>query len=73
MMLTRRDEDLSSLKLMHSHRGTENQEPAGMRTSLSNNIALDLPSSTTALDDNTAAPLALSPRLHNKDLAPTKA
>ncbi len=44
-----------------------------MRTSLSNNIALDLPSSSTALDDNTALPLALSPRLHNKDLAPTKA
>lgn len=44
-----------------------------MRTSLSNNIALDLPSSTIASDDKTAATLALSPRLHNKDLAPTKA
>lgn len=44
-----------------------------MRTSLSNNIALDLPSPTTAFDDPTAVLPTLSPRLHNKDLAPTKA
>ncbi|MBI3908670.1 MAG: cytosine permease, partial [Pseudomonas fluorescens] len=47
-----------------------------MRTSLSNNnIALDLPSSqSTHTADNQAhhAPVVLSPRLHNKDLAPTK-
>jgi cytosine/uracil/thiamine/allantoin permease len=62
---------------MHSHRGVEHQEPAGMRTSLSNNnIALDLPSShSTHTADNQAhhTPVVLSPRLHNKDLAPTKA
>lgn len=42
-----------------------------MRTSLSNNIALDLPSSLKpeAIEHG---PLVLSPRLHNKDLAPTK-
>ncbi|WP_458239063.1 cytosine permease, partial [Pseudomonas sp. P5_A2_2] len=48
-----------------------------MRTSLSNNnIALDLPSShSTHTADNQAhhTPVVLSPRLHNKDLAPTKA
>ena len=48
-----------------------------MRTSLSNNnIALDLPSShSTHIADNQAhhSPVVLSPRLHNKDLAPTKA
>ena len=44
-----------------------------MRTSLSNNnIALDLPSSPPALDTH-HQPVVLSPRLHNKDLAPTKA
>ena len=47
-----------------------------MRTSLSNNIALNLPAS--ALDqpsphDALVEPLQLSPRLHNSDLAPTKA
>ncbi len=47
-----------------------------MRTSLSNNIALNLPAS--ALDQPSpdaalAAPLQLSPRLHNSDLAPTRA
>ena len=47
-----------------------------MRTSLSNNIALNLPAS--ALDQplpdaGLAQPLQLSPRLHNNDLAPTRA
>ncbi|CAI8834725.1 NCS1 family nucleobase:cation symporter-1 [Pseudomonas serboccidentalis] len=47
-----------------------------MRTSLSNNIALNLPAS--ALDqplphDGLTEPLQLSPRLHNSDLAPTRA
>ncbi len=45
-------------------------EPAGMRTSLSNNIALDLPSSALNPDAACPGPLVLSPRLHNKDLAP---
>jgi nucleobase:cation symporter-1, NCS1 family len=62
---------------MHSHRGVEHQEPAGMRTSLSNNnVALDLPSShaiPTAGDQALSSPVVLSPRLHNNDLAPTKA
>jgi len=48
-----------------------------MRTSLSNNnIALDLPSShssPTTGDQTQQCPVVLSPRLHNKDLAPTKA
>ncbi|BCX66928.1 MULTISPECIES: NCS1 family nucleobase:cation symporter-1 [Pseudomonas] len=48
-----------------------------MRTSLSNNnIALDLPSShsTHTVGEQTfECPVVLSPRLHNKDLAPTKA
>lgn len=46
-----------------------------MRTSLSNNnIALDLPSfPPTAQDQTIQEPVVLSPRLHNKDLAPTKA
>ncbi|MGH9638263.1 MAG: cytosine permease, partial [Candidatus Angelobacter sp.] len=44
-----------------------------MRTSLSNNIALDLPSSTLNPEATSPGPLVLSPRLHNKDLAPTKA
>ncbi len=46
-----------------------------MRTSLSNiNIALDLPSfPPTAHDQTFQEPVVLSPRLHNKDLAPTKA
>ena len=48
-----------------------------MRTCLSNNnIALDLPSShSTHIADNQAhhCPVVLSPRLHNIDLAPTKA
>ncbi|MFP3518388.1 NCS1 family nucleobase:cation symporter-1 [Pseudomonas sp. SIMBA_077] len=47
-----------------------------MRTRISSNIALDLPSSVSAHplqgDDAPAIP-ALSPRLHNSDLAPTKA
>lgn len=43
-----------------------------MRTSLSNNIALDLPSSALNPDAASPGPLVLSPRLHNKDLAPTK-
>ena len=47
-----------------------------MRTSLSHsNIARDLPSSpvSTAHDQTFQEPVVLSPRLHNKDLAPTKA
>jgi len=44
-----------------------------MRTSLSNNIALDLPSSPLNPEATSPGPLVLSPRLHNKDLAPTKA
>lgn len=48
-----------------------------MRTSLpNNNIALDLPSShpePASYDQTFQAPVVLSPRLHNKDLAPTKA
>lgn len=44
-----------------------------MRTSLSNDIALDLPSSALNLEAASPGPLVLSPRLHNKDLAPTKA
>lgn len=47
-----------------------------MRTSLSNNIALNLPSATLDQplpDDGLSEPLQLSPRLHNSDLAPTKA
>ncbi|MCF8992353.1 cytosine permease, partial [Pseudomonas carnis] len=43
-----------------------------MRTSLSSNIALDLPSSTLHPKAACPGPLVLSPRLHNKDLAPTK-
>ena len=47
-----------------------------MRTSPSNNIALDLPSSPHSHNVQQpvadAAPIALSPRLHNRDLAPTK-
>ncbi len=43
-----------------------------MRTSLSNTIALDLPSSALNPEDAGPGPVALSPRLHNKDLAPTK-
>ena len=47
-----------------------------MRTSPSNNIALDLPSSLHSHNVQQpvadAAPIALSPRLHNRDLAPTK-
>jgi NCS1 family nucleobase:cation symporter-1 len=61
---------------MHSHRSLEHQEPAGMRTSLSNNIALNLPASVPAQPlphDGLSEPLQLSPRLHNNDLAPTKA
>src|SRR3989344_4035300 len=77
MVFATRDEDLSSLALMHSHRGVEHQEPAGMRTSLStNDIALDLPSphvTQTDLGQPLQPPVVLSPRLHNKDLAPTKA
>lgn len=42
-----------------------------MRTSLSNDIALDLPSSLNP-EATRPGPLVLSPRLHNKDLAPTK-
>lgn len=48
-----------------------------MRTSLStNDIALDLPSShvtQTDLGQPLHPPVVLSPRLHNRDLAPTKA
>ena len=47
-----------------------------MRTRLSSTIALDLPSSVSTpqpLVDSSSATLALSPRLHNNDLAPTKA
>ena len=47
-----------------------------MRTRISSNIALDLPSSVSAhplQGDSAPAPPALSPRLHNNDLAPTKA
>ena len=47
-----------------------------MRTRLSSTIALDLPSSVSTpqpLADSSSATLALSPRLHNNDLAPTKA
>jgi NCS1 family nucleobase:cation symporter-1 len=47
-----------------------------MRTSLSNNIALNLPASALDQplpDDGLSEPLQLSPRLHNSDLAPTKA
>lgn len=47
-------------------------EPAGMRTSLSNTLALDLPSSPLNPAAAGPGPLVLSPRLHNKDLAPTK-
>ncbi|OHW39805.1 NCS1 family nucleobase:cation symporter-1 [Pseudomonas sp. 06C 126] len=43
-----------------------------MRTTLSNNLALDLPSSTASPTAANPGPLVLSPRLHNKDLAPTK-
>ena len=47
-----------------------------MRSRLSDTIALDLPSPvSTPLPDSldaSALPLALSPRLHNRDLAPTK-
>ena len=43
-----------------------------MPTSLSNNLALDLPSSTANPTAANSGPLVLSPRLHNKDLAPTK-
>ncbi|MEB0207137.1 NCS1 family nucleobase:cation symporter-1 [Pseudomonas sp. CCC3.1] len=46
-----------------------------MRTRLSSTIALDLPSSVAppqSLVDGTPTTLALSPRLHNIDLAPTK-
>ena len=47
-----------------------------MRSRLSDTIALDLPSPvSTPLPDSLDAatsPLALSPRLHNSDLAPTK-
>ena len=45
-----------------------------MRTSLSNNnIALDLHLPPSSLDQPCDGPVVLSPRLHNKDLAPTKA
>ena len=46
-----------------------------MRTRLSSTIALDLPSSVTtpqSLVDSASTTLAISPRLHNNDLAPTK-
>ena len=46
-----------------------------MRTRLSSTMALDLPSSVAppqSLVDGTPTTLALSPRLHNIDLAPTK-
>ena len=43
-----------------------------MRTSLSNNIAMDLPSSALTPEAASPGPLVLSPRLHNRDLAPTK-
>ena len=46
-----------------------------MRTRLSSTIALDLPSSVASpqsLVDGSPTALALSPRLHNNDLAPTK-
>jgi len=47
-----------------------------MRTRLSSTIALDLPSSVSAAQptvDSASSSFALSPRLHNNDLAPTKA
>jgi nucleobase:cation symporter-1, NCS1 family len=45
-----------------------------MRTSLSNNkITLELHVPPTSLDQPSHGPVVLSPRLHNKDLAPTKA
>lgn len=45
-----------------------------MRTNTSNNIALELPSSrpSTYTDPSPGTLPALSPRLHNKDLAPTR-
>ena len=46
-----------------------------MRTRLSSTMALDLPSSVASpqsLVDGSPTALALSPRLHNNDLAPTK-
>ncbi|KAF1008352.1 MAG: putative allantoin permease [Pseudomonas fluorescens] len=42
-----------------------------MRTSLSNSLALDLPSTLTSAPHDPALP-ELSPRLHNRDLAPTQ-
>ena len=43
-----------------------------MRTRLSNTLALDLPSSALNPEAASPGPLVLSPRLHNRDLAPTK-